>query len=107
MCDNCVKSGRMTEAEAAEQRAEMDALLGALGSALGSSDPAELMGRIAVQQISEEYVSVLNEYGYEISLGILESGNVAVGLMRRDSTSEGPGYVLAEFSADTLRKLLR
>jgi len=95
----------MTETEAAEQRAEIDSLLGVLE--MDGAGPAEIIGRMAVQQISEEYVSVLSKYGYEITIGLLDSGNIAVGLLHKDAASQGPGYVLAEFSADNLRELLR
>ena len=94
MCERCVESGRMTEAEVAQQREEMN----------------EILAVASVQQMSEEFVSVLAQFGYGISIGLLDSGNIAVGLTKSSEKGSGPvagdGYVLAEFSADSIRKIL-
>lgn len=107
MCERCVANGRMTQAEADAQRAEMGDLLGML---VGGDGMPDVIGRIAVQQMSEEFVSALAQFGYEISIGLLDTGNVAVGLIKSSEKDTGPvaggGYVLAEFSADGIRKML-
>ena len=63
-----------------------------------------------VGQMADEFVSVLAQTGYEISIGLLDTGNVAVGLIKSSEKESGPlaggGYVMAEFSADGIRKML-
>lgn len=101
MCDNCVKAGRMTEAEAAEQREEFS---GILGMVLGGGSP-EFMSQLMVQTMAEEFVSALREMGYGLSLGTVENGNIVMGIVRTDGPNV-PGYVLGEYSADDVRTLL-
>lgn len=113
MCERCVASGKMTQAEADAQAAEFADILGMVGgSGEGFAMPAmpDMITRLMVQQMSEEFVSALAQFGYEISIGLLDTGNVAVGLIKSSEKDTGPvaggGYVLAEFSADGIRKML-
>ncbi|QAX92914.1 hypothetical protein SEA_WHEEHEIM_5 [Streptomyces phage WheeHeim] len=107
-------SGKMTQAEADQQAAEFGEILGLVGAAEGGGfnmpPMPDFVTRLMVQQVSEEFVSVLAQYGYEISIGLLDTGNVAVGLIKSSEKESGPvaggGYVLAEFSADGIRKML-
>jgi len=92
----------MTPAEAADQRREFEETISAV---LGTGP--DLIARLAVQSMSEEYTELLREYGYEISIGTIENGNVVVGLVNRNATVNAPGYVLAEFSADHVRDMLK
>ena len=106
MCERCVKSGKMTRAEADQQAAEMADILGMVSGA-GMPDG---ITRMIVGQMADEFVSVLAQSGYEISIGLLDTGNVAVGLIKSSEKDTGPvtggGYVMAEFSADGIRKML-
>lgn len=107
MCERCVASGKMTQAEADQQRAEIAETLGVLG-AVGEM-PEGIM-RMIVGQMADEFVSVLAQSGYELSIGLLDTGNVAVGLIKTSEKESGAlsggGYVMAEFSADGIRKML-
>lgn len=113
MCERCVASGKMTQAEADQQRAE---LADTLGAALAGGMPDFLGGmpdsiaKMIVGQMADEFVSGMAQFGYEISIGLLESGTVAVGLIKSSEKETGPvtggGYVLGEFSADGIRKML-
>lgn len=106
MCERCVKSGKMTQAEADQQAAEMADILGMVS---GPGMP-DAITRMIVGQMADEFVSVLAQSGYEISIGLLDTGNVAVGLIKSSEKDSGPvaggGYVMAEFSADGIRKML-
>lgn len=111
MCERCVASGKMTQDEMEAQRAELSEILGMVGGdGFAMPQMPEFITRLMVQQVSDEFVSVLAQYGYEISIGLLDTGNVAVGLIRKDEAATGPvaggGYVLAEFSAENVRKML-
>lgn len=111
MCERCVASGKMTQDEMEAQRAELSEILGMVGGeGFGMPQMPEFITGLMVQQVSEEFVSVLAQYGYEISIGLLDTGNVAVGLIKSSEKETGPvaggGYVLAEFSADGIRKML-
>lgn len=106
MCERCVKSGKMTQAEADQQAAEMADILGMVS---GTGMP-DAIARLVVGQMADEFVSVLAQSGYEISIGLLDTGNVAVGLIKSAEKGAGQfaggGYVMAEFSADGIRKML-
>ena len=106
MCERCVKSGKMTQAEADQQAAEMADVLGVLS---GGGMP-DAIAQMLVGQTADEFVSVMAQFGYEISIGLLDTGNVAVGLIKSSEKDSGPlaggGYVMAEFSADGIRKML-
>lgn len=106
MCERCVKSGKMTQAEADQQAAEMADILGMVS---GAGMP-EGITRMIVGQMADEFVSVVTQSGYELSIGLLDSGNVAIGLISTSEKKSGPvaggGYVMAEFSADGIRKML-
>lgn len=114
MCERCVASGKMTQAEADQQAAEFGEILAMVGAAdnggFNMPPMPEFITRLMVQQTAEEFVSVLTQYGYELSIGLLDTGNVAVGLIKSSEKETGPvaggGYVLAEFSADGIRKML-
>jgi hypothetical protein len=54
---------------------------------------------------AEEFTALVSELGYEFSIGRLENGNVAIGLVRKTDNA-GPGYVLGEYSADHVRTML-
>ncbi|UYL87495.1 hypothetical protein SEA_RICKROSS_5 [Streptomyces phage RickRoss] len=101
-----MKSGKMTQAEADQQAAEMADVLGMVSGA-GMPDA---ITRMIVGQMADEFVSVLTQSGYELSIGLLDTGNVAIGLVKSDEKETGPvaggGYVMAEFSADGIRKML-
>ena len=101
MCDNCVKAGRMTEAEAAEQREEFS---GILGMVLGGGSP-EFMSQLMVQTMAEEFMSSLRGLGYGLSLGRIDNGNVVMGIVRNGAEND-PGYVLGEYAADDVRTML-
>lgn len=101
MCDNCVKAGRMTEAEAAMQREEFSGIL----DAVMNGDPQEIVSKLVIQTAAEEFTALVSELGYEFSIGRLENGNVAIGLVRKVDNA-GPGYVLGEYSADNVRTML-
>lgn len=102
MCDNCVKAGRMTEAEAAEQREEFS---GILGMVLGGGSP-EFMSQLMIQTMAEEFVSAIKELGYGLSLGTIENGNIVMGIVRVNDDQGTPGYVLGEYAANDVRRLL-
>lgn len=108
MCENCVATGRMTQAEADAQKAEISELLGILGSSgMGDGMAPEFVAKFAVQQIGQEFTAMIAQYGYELSVGKLDNGNVAVGLVKStDPDGPGDGYVMAEFSAENVRKML-
>lgn len=99
MCDNCVKSGKMTQEESDEQREMFAELLNIAPDAVAE---------MAIEGIATEFTALIQRFGYEISIGVLENGNVAVGLNRgSDGPGSGPGYVLAEFQGSEVRDMLR
>lgn len=108
MCERCVKSGKMTQAEADQQAAEMADMLGMVSGGTGMPDAITHM--TIVGQMADEFVSVLAQTGYEINIGLLDTGNVVVGLIKSAEKGAGQfaggGYVMAEFSADGIRKML-
>jgi len=92
----------MTPAEAEKQREEMGEMLGALLN----GDTQGIISRMLVTTIAEEFMSGIKEAGYELSVGKLENGNVAIGLMDPRDGAAGPGFVLAEFSAENVQRML-
>lgn len=109
MCDNCVKAGRMTEAEAAQQAEEFAGILGLVsGESGGFQMPPmpEMISQLMVQQMAEEFTSALRSLGYGLSLGSIENGNIVMGIVRVSDDQGTPGYVLGEYAADDVRRLL-
>lgn len=104
MCDECVNAGRMTQAEADAQKAELSSVIDALG--MSDAGPVDILSRLAIQGMGEEFMANVTETGYELSVGRLKNGNVAVGLIPSGESGLGYGYVLAEFSADNIRRML-
>jgi len=104
MCENCVAAGRMTQAEADAQKAELSGVIDALG--MSDAGPVEILSRLAVQGMGQEFMANVTEIGYELSVGRLKNGNVAVGLIPSGASGPGMGYVMAEFSADNIRRML-
>ena len=106
MCERCVKSGKMTQEEMETQRAEMADILGMVSENGLSGTIVQMM----VAQMADEFVSMLAQSGYELSVGLLANGNVAIGLIKSSENETGllagGGYVMAEFSADGIRKML-
>lgn len=100
MCENCVATGRMTQAEADAQKAEICELLGMLRAyGMGYGMAPEF----AVQQIGQEFTAIIARYGYELGVGKLDNENVAVGLVKStDLDGPGDGYVMAEFPAENV-----
>lgn len=98
MCDNCVKSGKMTQEESDEQREMFAELLNIAPDAVAE---------MAIEGIASEFLALIKRFGYEISIGILDNGNAAVGLVKTsDGPGSGPGYVLGEFAGTDLRDML-
>lgn len=111
MCERCVASGKMSQEEADAQAAEFAEILGMVGAAEGGGFQMPPMPafvtRLMIQQMAEEFVSGLTQFGYAVSVGTIDNGNLVVGLVAKDDASGGaPGYVLGEFSADDVRKML-
>lgn len=104
MCDRCVQAGRMTEAEAAQQRDEM---LGALGMLLGGY-PSGDTRRIAVEEAVQDFLSALTGLGY--TLGFRDGdkpGTVILGAIPGDTRpgEKSPGVSIAEWSVDQFREM--
>lgn len=104
MCDNCVRSGRMTQQEADAQRKELNDVLSLLLGGLPSGGDREQ----AVEECVTDFLSTLTGLGFTLGFRHGDNNTIVLGAIPGTTVAGGParGISIAEWSADQFRELL-